>query len=205
MLFFSYHSDKDLPIGSGAQGAYFPWNDNYGIFLAAGDRFVNILAPFAFTTLEQVRTTVGPKNTSTTLPPGMSSFEGKAWRFEDRVQGKRLPDTLPYEVMAGAELDWLPEAAQPLTMTAAKGYRFANGDVVLLWDIIESRSVKRTEAATPALLDNLKAGAVERYDVSEEQVWVFWYGGFGFLVASQDYTGALGYLAQMAQTGAPLN
>jgi hypothetical protein len=205
VLLFSYHADENLPTGSGTDGAYFPWNDSYGIFLAVGDQFVNVLAPFAFTTLEQVRTTVGPKGTSTTLGPGVISFEGKASRFEDRVQGKRLPGTLPYEVMAGEELDWLPQAAAPLTMTVAKGYRFANGDVVLLWDIIEAGTVQETEAATPRLLKSLEAGAMEQYGVSADQVWVFWYGGFGYVVASRDYRQALGSLAQMAETGAPLN
>jgi len=205
VLLFSYHGDADLPTGSGARGAYFPWNDSYGIFLPVGDQLVNVLTPSAFTTLEQVRTIVGPKDTSTTLPPGWSSFEGKAWRFEDRVQGKHLPDTLPYEVMAGEELDRLPPAAEPLTMTAAKGYRFANGDVVLPWDIVESRSVERTEAAAPQLLKSLKAGAVERYGVSEDQVWVSWYGGFGYVVASPLYKDDLGFLAQMAETRQPLN
>ncbi len=203
VLLFSYHGDEDLPTGSGAHGAYFPWNDNYGMFLAVGDQFVNVLAPFAFTTLEQVRTTVGPKDTSTTLGPGVSSFEGKTSRFEDRVQGKRLPETLPYEVMAGEELDWLPEAVEPITMTAAKGYRFANGDVVLLWDNIEPGSSQQTEAATPRLLKSLEAGAMERYGASDDQVWAFWYGGFGYVVASRDYMRALGSLAQMAAEGYP--
>ncbi len=106
--------------------------------------------------------------------------------------------------MAGEELDWLPLAAEPVTMTAAKGYRFANGDVVLLWDNIES-GTSQTEAATPQLLKSLEAGAMERYGASADEVWVFWYGGFGYVVASGNYMRALGSLAQMAATGEPLN
>ena len=41
--------------------------------------------------------------------------------------------------------------------------------------------------------------------MSEDQVWVFWYGGFGYVVASPDYMRDLGALAQMAETGGPLN
>jgi len=76
---------------------------------------------------------------------------------------------------------------------------------VLLWDIIEAGSVQETEAAAPRLRKSLEAGAVERYGVSADQVWVFWYGGFGYVVASPDYRQALGHLAQMGQTGGPLN
>lgn len=38
-----------------------------------------------------------------------------------------------------------------------------------------------------------------------DHVWAFWYGGFGFIVVSDDHVRGLGYLAQMAETGAPLD
>ena len=55
------------------------------------------------------------------------------------------------------------------------------------------------------MLKALEAAAMERYGVSADQVWAFWYGEFGYVVVSKDYVRELGHLAQMAETGEPLN
>ena len=203
VLLFSYAFDKDLATSSGARGAYFPWNDRYGIYLPDGSTFVSIMWPHDSTTLETVRALVGPKDTSTTLPPGYLCFNGKTARFEDRLRGTKLAGTLPYEVLLQAKFDWLSDVVAPASMTAAKGYRLANGDLVFLWNTLWLGA--SWSDAEPTVLKALEAAAMERYGVSADQVWAFWYGEFGYVVVSKDYVRELGHLAQMAETGEPLN
>jgi hypothetical protein len=203
VLCFSYRVQEGLHSALGIPEGYFFWNDSYGIFLPVGDKFVNVLSPFASTSLDEVRTLVGPKTTSTTLPPGYLPFDGKAWRFEDRLTNEALPGTLPYEILASADLDWLPEAIAPVEMTIAKGYRLDNGDLVFLWQT--SSSGASFEEREPTVIQGLETAARERYGVSDKQVWAFWFGEFGYLVVATDNLAALGALAQMAQTGQPLD
>jgi hypothetical protein len=201
VLVCSYRGDKDLPTGSGSQGAYFLWNDSYGLFLPADGEFVSALDPYTYGTLGQIRTTVGAKDTSTTLSPGYSSFEGKASRFEDRLVGKNLPHTLPFEVMHDAE--WLDEALQPAMVTHTKAYRLANGDRVFLWrTTYPGPSWQAQEQST---LKKVKDAAVDQYEVKASHVGAFWYGEFGFVVIAGDYVDDLLTFGQMAETGAPLN
>jgi hypothetical protein len=203
VLLFSYASDKDLATGLGSNGAYLPWNDRYGIYLPVGDEFVDVLRNYESVSLEEVRALVGSKTTSTTLPPGYLCFNGKTARFEDRLQGKRLAGTLPYQVLPAEELGWLSDSVAPASMTAAKGYGLANGDLVFLWDTFSLGA--SSSGAESSVLDSLEKAAIERYGVGDEEVWAFWYGQFGYLVVSKDHVRQLGYLAQMAETGAPLN
>lgn len=205
VLVFSYRGDQDLPRGSGAHGANFLWNDTYGLFLPAAGNYVCIRWPYTYTTLDEVRRIVGPdKNTSTTLAPGYLSFEGKTARFEDRLTARRLSGTLPYEVMIGADLEWVNDAILPATdLTGVKGYRLANGDRVFLFDTILAMSDFSQKER--ALLEGLRTAAKQEFEVPGDHLWVFWYGGFGYVVISDDYVHELGYLAQMAETGAPVN
>jgi hypothetical protein len=203
VLLFSYAFEKDLATSSGARGAYFPWNDRYGIYLPEGNKFVDVMRSFDSTTLKAVRALVGPKDTSTTLPPGYLCFNGKTARFEDRLRGKKLAGTLPYEVLPQAEFDWLSDVVAPASMTAAKGYRLANGDLVFLWNTLWLGA--SWSDAEPTVLKALEAAAMEKYSMSADQVWAFWYGEFGYVVVSKDYVRQLGHLAQMAETGEPLN
>jgi len=50
-----------------------------------------------------------------------------------------------------------------------------------------------------------RCGSRRRCPNHDDQVWVFWYGSFGYIVVSGDHVHELGYLALMAETGAPLN
>ncbi len=205
VLVFSYRGNEELPTAPGASGAHFLWNDTYGLFLPAAGNYVCVRTPDTYTTLDEIRRIVGPdKDTSTTLPPGYLSFEGKTARFEQRLTARRLSGTLPYQIMTGFDITWVAEAAAPFTtVTAVKGYRLANGDRAFLFDtILETRDASQTERA---LLEALRTTASEAFEVPSDHVWVFWYGGFGFIVVSDDYVRDLGYLAQMAETGAPLN
>jgi hypothetical protein len=203
VLLFSYASDKDLATSSGASGAYFPWNDRCGLYLPDGGTFVSIMWPHDSTTLKEVRALVGPKDTSTTLPPGYLFFNGKTAVFEDRLRGKKLAGTLPYEVLPQTEFDWLSDVVAPASMTAAKGYRLANGDLVFLWNTL-SLGASWSDAES-AVLKSLKTAAMEKYGVSVDHIWAFWYGQFGYVVVSKGHVRELGHLAQMAETGEPLN
>lgn len=205
ILVFSYRGDQDLPTGSAAPGANFLWSDTYGLFLPAAGSFVSARSPYTYTTLDEVRRIVGPrKNTSTTLPPGYLSFEGKTARFEERLIAKRLSETLPYEVLTSFDIAWVAEAIRPATVpTAVKGYRLANGDRVFLFDtILATGDFSQKEQA---LLEALRTAVTAQFEVPGDNAWVFWYGGFGYVVVSDDYVDELGHLAQMAETGIPLN
>lgn len=202
VLVCSYRGERDLPTASGVPGAYFLWNDSYGLFLPVDDRFVSVLSPYTYGTLTEIRATVGRKDTSTTLPPGFLSFEGKAWRFEDRLVGKRLPGTLPYELLT-FEWDWLTAALAPATLTHAKAYLLANGDRVFLWRT--TYPGPSFEAQEQTVLRKVKDAAAEQYEVRASHVGVRWYGEFGFVIISGDYGDQLDTLGQMAETGQPLN
>ncbi len=205
VLVFSYRGDQDLPTGSGARGANFLWSDTYGLFLPAAGNYVCARSPYAYTALKEVRRVIGAdKNTSATLAPGYLPFEGKAARFEDRLTARQLSGTLPYEVMTGFEINWVADAIRPATdPIAVKGYRLANGDRVFLFDTI--LAIADFSQKERGLLEALRTSAAEAFEVPDDHVWVFWYGGFGYVVVSDDYVDELGTLAQMAETGAPLN
>lgn len=55
------------------------------------------------------------------------------------------------------------------------------------------------------LLHSVQAAAMEEFEVPDDDVWVFWYGGFGYVVISDGYVKELGALAQMAETGEPFD
>ncbi len=171
VLVFSYRGDEDLPTRSGARGANFLWNDTYGLFLPAASNYVCVRTPYTYATLDEVRRIVGPdKNTSTTLPAGYLSFEGKTVRFEDRLTARRLPGTLPYEVMTGFDVNWVADAIRPaIDLTAVKGYRLANGDRVFLFDtILAMGDFSQKERA---VLEGLRTAAVEEFEVPGDHVW----------------------------------
>jgi hypothetical protein len=119
------------------------------------------------------------------------------------VTGKGLPGTLLNEIVVSADLGWLPEAIDPIEMTIAKGYRFDSGDRVLLWETPWPGA--SYEEREPVIIQSRETAAKERYGVTDKQVWAFWFGGFGYLVVSRDNVAELGSLAQMAETGQPLD
>ena len=132
--------------------------------------------------------------TSTTLAPGVMTFDTMIDRFERLISREDLPGTLPYSPMATEELAWLSDAAQPFVVTGARGYRLANGDLVMLF-FVDPRPWRATDEASR----NLVAAAGNRYPRGNEAVWAHLDGDFGFVVVSLENRRELGRLAQWAR------
>ena len=60
------------------------------------------------------------------------TFDSLTMRFEQLVEREDLEGTLPYSVMAAGETAWLIDAAVPVPVDDRRGYRLANGDLVIL-------------------------------------------------------------------------
>jgi len=104
------------------------------VYLAVGS--IVLLASMliaACGTSDTTTTVSSVSSTSTTLAPGAMTFDTCTDRFETLIRRESLPGTLPYSLMAAEDVAWLCGAATQLTVTEAQGYRFANGDVVLLF------------------------------------------------------------------------
>jgi hypothetical protein len=135
--------------------------------------------------------------TSTTLPPGVMTFDTLISRFEKLVDHEDLPGTLPYAVMPAEEVAWVAEAVAPLAVTDVQGYGFSNDDVVILFFVeLASGGPDPYEGARR----NLAAAAGARYGADDEHTWVQIDGGFGYMVVSQVHRGDLGRLAQWARS-----
>ncbi|MBN1321473.1 MAG: hypothetical protein JXA87_11625 [Thermoleophilia bacterium] len=135
-------------------------------------------------------------STTTTLAPGFITFDTCIDRFETLVQRENLPGALPYSVMAAEELAWLVDFAPQVTITQAQGYRFANGDVVLLFfcDL-------PVENPSPAPQQALSAAAKSRYAANDQDIWAFIADKFGYVIVSGEYRSQLGTFAQWAISG----
>jgi len=72
-------------------------------------------------------------STTTTLAPGQITFDTVTDRFERLVDREDLAGTLPYSALPEDAVAWLFDAARPFTVTDARGYRFANGDLAVLF------------------------------------------------------------------------
>ncbi len=132
LLVFSQLSDEELVTGSGATGAYLPWNDSYGVFMPLGDRFANDSRPRSPPLWTRYAAWWG-KDTSTTLAPGQMSFGSVDAMFEILLEWKDLPGTLPYRALGADKLAWLADAEPEITVSEAKGYELASGDLAILF------------------------------------------------------------------------
>ncbi len=144
VLVLSGRWDESLVTGPSRSGAYFPWNDYWGLFLKVEDEYVNVMAPKVSTTAEEVAAIVGPPNTTTTRGPGQVFFEDTTWRFEELARKEQ------------------------------------------------------------ALRTALTAGAAEQYRTTPDQVAMFWFGGFGYVMTADEHREQLWRLGQLAETGAAL-
>jgi hypothetical protein len=140
-------------------------------------------------------TTVSSGSSATTLAPGAMTFDTCIDRFETLIQRESLPGTLPYSIMGTEELAWLCEAAPQVGFTQAQGYRFASGDVVLLFFCDPP-----VGNASPSLQQALTTAAMDRYARSDEEIWAFVDASFGYVVASREYRSQLGTLANWARS-----
>jgi hypothetical protein len=121
--------------------------------------------------------------TSTTLPPGVLTFDALAGRFEQLVEKEDIAGTLPYSVLPLAEVAWIVDAAPPLSVTDVTGYRLANGDVVLLFFVEPQFGGSGVyEEATKALT----VAAETRFGAGDDGLRAFVDGDFGYVVVSED-------------------
>jgi hypothetical protein len=132
--------------------------------------------------------------TPTTLGPGQMTFDTLTMRFETLVEREDLIGTLPYSEMAADELAWLSDEVAQIAITDARGYRFANGDLVVLFFVEPVMG-----ADQDAAWHGLDAVAQERYAEGDRRVWTMADGDFGFVVVSRDYWSDLGRMAQWAR------
>jgi hypothetical protein len=200
LLVFGQLADAERVTGSGATGAYVLWNDSYGIFMPLGDRFANVLAPEVSTTLDEVRRIVGPKETSTTLAPGQMSFGSLNAVFEILLEWRDLLGTLPYRALSADELAWLAEAEPEITVSEARGYELAGGDVAILFYHEPSL---RTDEDMQAAEERLTALAKRAYPDSSDiaHATLPYIDDYGYVLISEDPEGELSYLLTRARTG----
>ena len=134
--------------------------------------------------------------------PGYISFDGLTRVFEGLIEQKDLPGTLPYSVLPAGELTWLYQNALPITIRSnqVKGYRFANGDVAILFFIDPAGGkhgdYRAAERALAAIARN-----TYRKDDGTVAACIPFDNDFAYLVVSKDYASQLGRLAEMARTG----
>jgi len=152
----------------------------------------------ASSTTSEPSTTWQQPATSTTLPPGVMTFDTLTRRFEMLVEHQGLAGTLPYSVLTTKELSWLSQAAPLVTVSEAKGYRFADGGLVIVLFCEPVAEDSQGEAQK-----TLVGLAEARYSRSAEEMWARVADGCGYLVVSEHYADKLGRLAQMAREGPP--
>lgn len=146
-------------------------------------------------TSDTTTTVSSVSSTSTTLAPGAMTFDTCTDRFETLIRRESLPGTLPYSVMADEEVAWLSEAAPQVTITQARGYRLANGGLVLLF-FCEPPAEDPSSAPAQALT----AAAKDRYTRNDEETWAFIGEVFGYVIVSKEYRSQLGTFAQWARS-----
>ncbi len=147
-------------------------------------------------TAEETLTTASvPPSTTNTLAPGQITFGTVVDRFERLVGHEDLAGTLPYSVLPREELTWLFDAAMPFAVTDARGYRFANGDLVVLFFL----------APPPGGLDGALAAAGQfaelmcaRFGDRDAGVWPHSGDRYGYVVVSKEHREDLGRLAHWA-------
>jgi hypothetical protein len=200
VLVFSQFADTELVTSSEAAGAYLLWNDSYGAFMPVGDRFANVLAPEVTTTLDEVRRSVGPGDTSTTLGPGQMTFGSVNVMFEMLLEWKDLPGTLPYRALGADELAWLAEAQPEIKVREAKGYELANGEVAILFYY---EPTLRTDEDVEAAEERLTALVKRQYPDSSDiaHATLPYIDNYGYVLISDDPDGELSSLLHRARTG----
>jgi hypothetical protein len=149
------------------------------------------LAP---TTTSLATTSTSGQSSSTAAGP--TTTAGMPWqevvsRFTKGVTEANLPGTLPYSMLPEDEVAWLLSKESPVHPTSTTGFRFANGDLVILFGASMLLRPDSPNDVRKALSDAQKAlqkMAEARYQVSGKTVQVNIFElTFGFVVvAGQD-------------------
>ena len=139
-------------------------------------------------------------STTKAIAPEAVTFDTFTQRFEALVTERALGGTLPFAQIANDQLTWLSTAAHPLTVTDLKGYRLANGDMVVLFYTTPNffTGTDRVRTVTfPAADKSITAALRQKYPGSNLVVDP----DFGYVVVSQQYGDELRSLADAARLG----
>ncbi len=171
-------------------------------------RTTTTTAPVSTTTTLTTSSTSG-QSSSTGSGPSTTMVMGQTWqevisRFTTSVTEANLPGTLPYSMLPEDEVAWLLGTDAAIHPASVSGFRFANGDLVILfggsmlvdWDPLqEPDSTKVLSDAQTALQGMAEA----RYQVSGKSVEATVFDlAFGFIVVAGKDAGQLGGLALSA-------
>jgi hypothetical protein len=139
-------------------------------------------------------------STTKAIAPEAVTFDTFTQRFEGLVTQRALAGTLPFTTIPNDELTWLSAAARPLTIPDLKGYRLANGDIVVLFFTTPSffTATDTVRSVTfPAADKSIMAALQQKYPGSN----LVEDPDFGYVVVSQQYGDELRSLADMARLG----
>ena len=152
------------------------------------------------TTLDKVRRLVGPKDTSTTLAPGQMSFGSVDAMFEILLEWKDLPGTLPYRALGADELAWLADAEPEITVSEAKGYELASGDLAILFYYDPSlRTDEDIQLAEERLTRLVRRQYPDSSDIAHATLPYI--DDYGYVLISEDPDGESSSLLKRARTG----
>lgn len=94
-----------------------------------------VAGPTSLQTSDLATTATTSPTTTETLPPGAMAFEGLAERFGRLLESIKRPGTMPLTVLRKEEVAPIFGTSMPDNMPEARGYRLANGDAVVLFQI----------------------------------------------------------------------
>ena len=128
------------------------------------------------------------------------TFDTLTDRFETLLHREAPAQLLQYSVMTVDEVAWLSYAAVPVKVTDVRGYRFANGDITVLFFFGPGSENSGDAGQGQQIVNEM---AQERYGRGGARVWTLIDSGFGFVVASSEYWSELGRWAQWAREAYP--
>jgi hypothetical protein len=155
--------------------------------------------------------TVGTPSTSSqssATTAGPTTTVGMPWqevvgRFTKSVTEANLPGTLPYSVLPEDQVAWLLGEESPIHPASITGFRFANGDLVILFDasmVVESDStyevrhaMSDAEKALQKMADAKYAGPNKAVQATVRDLT------FGFVLVASRYFDQLWGLANAAR------
>ncbi len=140
-------------------------------------------------------------STTKDIAPEAVTFDTFTERFGALLTQRKLAGTLPFSPIPTEDLTWLSEAAHPLTVTDLKGYKLANGDIVVLFYTRPSfftSTQAEQDTVFPAGDESITMALRQRYPGSTFLIVDL---DFGYLVVSQEYGDELRNLADTARLG----
>jgi hypothetical protein len=134
---------------------------------------------------DRATTTTTSPTTAATLPAGAMAFEALADRFAGLLETIKRPGTAPLTVLSREEVAPVFGTSMPGYVPDARGYRLANGDTVVLFQI-----------GTPKSWDSAAEAFRTFYGREGQEVTARFYTDFGCLVASRQDCDLLHLMAE---------